>query len=266
MVNNKAKASRKSIRKQRWAAVVAGVIAVGMLVSSVFVYFDNMAGSGRAAGPDQNMSLEDYLAYYKSSAEQLEAFIEEHGPTKAVLESLLESYNYLLMFQQLSGESGDIPVLQEKMIGVYQLLIELAPDELRYRLDLLYAYKSIDADEETILAQAELLGELLRENPASYLHLQLINFLASVEGEELLQEEIAWFSAYLEQRIEDETADNIDRYCMAVLAAEYLEDIETAYAQLARVMETEEEGSSLYNQAKQYQERLTELEDDGGSE
>lgn len=264
MANNNSKPSRKSIRKQRWAAVIAGVLALGMLVSSVFIYFNSVAG--RNATPDQDWSLEDYLEYYQSNVNQMEAYIEEHGPTTAVLESLLEGYNYLIMFQQISGGSEDISALQNKMVGVYQSLIELAPSELRYRLELLYAYKSIEADQEMILEQAVILGDLLRESPKSTVHLQLINFLASINEEQLLEEEISWFSTYLEQRIEDDTADNVDRYCLAILAAEYLDDIETAYAQIDLILETEEEGSSLYSEAKQYLDKLTAQEEAPGSD
>ena len=266
MANKNTKVTRKSIRRQRWAAVIAFVLALGMLASSVFIYFDSVAG--RNATPDQDWSLEDYLDYYQNNVEQMEAYIEEHGPTTAVLESLLEGYNYLIMFQQLSEEPEDTSTLQNKMVGVYEDLIELAPSELRYRVELLHAYKSIDADQEMILEQAVILGDLLRESPKSTVHLQLINFLASIDQEQLLEEEISWFSTYLEQRIEDETADNVDRYCLAILAAEYLEDTETAYAQIDLILETEEEGSSLYNEAKQYLDKLAAQEEapDGYSE
>jgi hypothetical protein len=266
MANNNSKSSRKSIRKQRWAAVIAGILALGMLVSSVFIYFNSVAG--RNTTPGQDWSLEDYLEYYQSNVDQMEAYIEEHGPTTAVLESLLEGYNYLMMFQQLSGELEGNLVLQNKMVGVYESLIELAPSVLRYRIELLHAYKSIDAEEEKILEQAVLLADLLRESPQSAVHLQLINFLASMEAEQLLDQEIAWFSAYLQQRIEDEEADNVDRYCLAILAAEHLDDLETAYAQIALIMDAEEEGSALYNEAKAYLDKITAQEEtpDGESE
>ncbi len=264
MADKKNKPSRKNIRKQRWAAVVAGILALGMLVSLFFIYFDYMTGSGGAAGSDQGIDLEEYLEYYKYNAEQLEEYIEEHGPTQAVLESLAESYNSLIMLQQLfagESESEEIPALQSKLVVVYESLIELIPSDLRYRIELLHAYRSIDADEDIVLEQAVLLGDLLRESPKSTVHLQLINFLSLMDVEQLMDEEISWFKTYLEQRIEDEAADNIDRYCLAILLAEYMEDTETAYAQLALILETEEEGSSLYNEAMQYKEKLEVLEE-----
>lgn len=264
MADKKPKATRRSIRKQRWAAIIAVIISVGMLASLAFSYFD--WGAARDKPPDQ-WSLDDYLEYYRGNIETLERYLEEHEPTVAVLESLAESYNSVIMLQQLfSGDGEDVPALREKLVGVYKGLAELAPAELLYRIELLHAYRNANAEEDTILEEADRLAELLRETPKATVHLQLINFLASMEAGPMLEEEISWLEAYLLERIEEDEADNIDRYVLAILSAEYLEDREAAFALLDGIMEAEEEGSSIYNEVKQYRDKLTAMEETGDGE
>ncbi len=260
MASKKQKSSRRKFRQQRWAAIVAGVVALGMLVSSIIYYLDYI--TGRAQNPAGDWKMEDYLEYYRDQAEHYENFIEEHGPTVAVLEALAGCYYNLLAFGQiLPDASVDQAELKQKLVAVYLDLIELAPDELGYHINLLYAYQTAEADEETIQERVALLAGLLRESPRAEVHLQLINFLSQEEMKEQQEEEITWLRAYLDQRIADEEADNMDRYYLAILAAEHQDDKETALAQLDHILETEEEESSLYSQAQQYRDRLTEKEE-----
>lgn len=255
MADKKNKATRRSIRKQRWAAVIAVLIAVGMLLSSVLIYFDFAAGGNQP--PEQSWDLEDYLEYARGNISTLEQYLKEHEPTVAVLESLAENYNSLILLQQmLSGDEQEITEIKNKLVGVYRDLIVLAPAELRYRVDLIRAYTGLEADDETILAEALLLSELLRATPQAVAHMQLINLLAAEELEKQLQEEVAWLSAYLEERIEENQADNTERYYLAFLLAEHRAEIEAARIQLELILETEEEGSSLYNEAKRYRDAL----------
>lgn len=255
MADKKNKAPRRSIRKQRWAAVIAVLIAVGMLLSSVLIYFDFAAGGNQP--PEQGWDLEDYLEYARGNISTLEQYLQEHEPTVAVLESLAENYNSLILLQQmLSGDEQEIMEIKNKLVGVYRDLIVLAPAELRYRVDLIRAYTGLEADDETILAEALLLSELLRATPQAVAHMQLINLLAAEELEKQLQEEVAWLSAYLEERIEENQADNTERYYLAFLLAEHRAEIEAARIQLELILETEEEGSSLYNEAKRYRDAL----------
>jgi len=265
MADKKNKATRRSIRKQRWAAVVAVLIAVGMPLSSVLIYFDFAAGGNQT--PEQGWDLEDYLEYVRGNITTLEQYLQEHEPTVAVLESLAENYNNLILFQQmLSGDEQEITKIRNKLVRVYQDLIELAPAELRYRVDLIRAYTGLEADDETILAEALLLSEMLRATPQAAAHMQLINLLAAEELEKQLQEEVAWLSAYLEERIEENQADNTERYYLAFLLAEHRAEIEAARIQLELILETEEEGSSLYNEAKRYRDALAaEVELPGGA-
>ncbi len=265
MASKKQKSSRRNFRQQRWAAIIAGIIALGMLVSSIIYYLDYL--TGRAQTPTRDWKLEDYLEYYRDQVEHYENFIEEHGPTVAVLEALAENYYHLLVFGQMLSDQDEKQAenqaeLKQKLVAVYLDLIELAPEELHYHIDLLYAYQTAEADDETILERVALLSELLRESPEIHVHMHLISYLTQAEMEEQLAEEAAWLRAYLEQRIADEEADNMDRYYLAVLAAEHQDDLETALEQLDHILETEEEDSSLYSEAQQYRDRLTAKEEE----
>jgi hypothetical protein len=263
--NTKKKKRPRSVRNNKWAVVIAAILAFGMLLSSVAIYLGNL-NRGEAGGPDQSWDLEALLEQYSDKAAQLEAYIEEHGPNVVVLENLAENYYYLMMFQQMVGaEEEELVDYQAKLVYVFQNLLELEPDELRYHLELLEAYRSADTDDVVMLEQVARLQELLRENPVPNVGLSLIGFLESIGQDELVQEEAAWLGEYLAEQLLGEPADdhNYTRYLYAVLLAQYQGEMETALEQLDLILGSEPEESALYASVQEYRNHLTAEEESG---
>ncbi len=299
--NNKKPKRRKDIKQQRWASVVAAVLAFGMVLSVAIVGLDYILGRDRS--PAQEMTAEDYLEFYTENVENLEAFIEEFGPTTAVLEQLAESYSGLIMIRQIFFDDAEKVKENERGLAqVYQSLIELEPEDPRYYLELLNIYHTIDNSDERILELASTLSELLRQEPnpthtLSLLHFylqaeldELIEEEASIlsellrrepdpnhtisllwiykqsELDELLQDEAAWLKDYLEDKLSAEEVDNHDRFLYGVLLGEYLGDEEAALAQIELILEEEEEDSELYKSSADYRDQLLDNDDDADGE
>lgn len=262
MVQKSGKGKRKSIRKQRWAAVIASIIAVGMLLSSVIVYFGSMMPRGDSAGPDQDFNPEASRDHYRQKVEGLEEYIKEYGPTAAVWQELAENYQNLVMIQQVFFDEPDTLLsYQEAMLEAYRSLIELEPGEPGHYLQYMYAYREVAEDPLLVLEHLPNLTRLLHEKPEPRHSLALVGFLISMEQEELAQEESAWLRDYLEQKLAEDDLDNLGRYYYAVLLAEYQDDTGTSLEQLALILETETEGSELYLAAENYRKRLQPEED-----
>ncbi|MDZ4132763.1 MAG: hypothetical protein U1E11_06460, partial [Dethiobacteria bacterium] len=89
MARNKVRA--KDITKQRWACIVAAILALGMLISLVGVYIGQSVGGSRASLPEQQVEPqpEDYLAHYENEVERLETYLDEHEASEAILLELV---------------------------------------------------------------------------------------------------------------------------------------------------------------------------------
>lgn len=253
MARNKVRA--KDIKKQRWAGIVAAVLALGMLVSLVGVYLGQSVGGSKASLPEQQAEPqpEDYLAHYENEVERLEIYLDEHEATEAVLLELVENYRYLTYIQQIFFDDQDsLESYQERLVDHYKTLVEMVPGKAQYRLDLLNLYIEQGADQELIAEQITPLQEMLREAPDSMAHLTLISLLSSTGETETAQEEAQWLYTYLEDRVNSGLSDNEERFYFAVLLGEYLDDRAQAITIIDEIIAVEDEESAVYLEASNY--------------
>lgn len=263
MARNKVRA--KDIKKQRWAGIVAAVLALGMLVSLVGVYIGQSVGGSRASLPEQQVEPqpEDYLAHYENEVERLEVYLDEHEASEAVLLELVENYRYLTYIQQIFFDDQESLVgYKERLVALYNTLIEMAPDKAQYRLDLLNLYIEQGADQGLISEQIAPLQEMLREEPDPMANLTLISLLSSIGEVEPAQEEALWLFTYLEDRVASGLADNEERFYFAVLLGEYLDDRAQALTILDEIITVEDEESAVYLQAFNYRNYIQSDTDD----
>ncbi|HED24763.1 MAG TPA: hypothetical protein ENN91_06530 [Firmicutes bacterium] len=257
MAKNRVRA--KDIKKQRWAGIIAAVLALAMIASLAGVYLAQRAGRRSEPVPEQQAELqpEDYVAHYQGEVERLEQYLEEHDPTEAVLLELGENYRYLVFIQEIFFDDAEaVEEYRDRLISVYDQLTEMNPDNLFYRLEL--AYLLIDSgDEEMVDREIETIRQMLRKDTDARIHLSLIGLLSSTEREQVLEEEIEWLQAYLEGEISAGRADNEGLFYYAVLKGEYLNQESEAEAVLKDILDQESEESSLYMEAANYLEHLT---------
>ncbi len=247
----------RNLKNQRWAAIVAAILALGMIVSLVGAYIGQAVGGGAAALPDQNAEPEpeDYLNYYEGEVDRLESYLEENEATEAVLLELAENYQYLIIVQQVFFEDHDkVEEYEEKMASLFQSLVDLEPDNPTYRLELINLYLEQRADDEQIAEQVELARRLLHDNPEPMLHLSLIQLLSTAGKDELVEEEAQWLQEYMEPRVASEQADNEERFYYAILLGEYRGEINAARGILEDIIEEEKEDSAIYQNALTYLE------------
>ncbi len=245
----------KDLKKKRWAAVVAAVLAFGMLASVVGGYLGHALGGNGAVMPGQQADPEpeDYLAFYESEVERLEEHLEEHDPSPAVLQELAENYRYLSLIQQMYfNDLEAVEEYQERLLFIYETLTDLEPDNPMYRLELIGFYKELGQDEELISKEIAVLQELLRENPDPMIHLSFITLLDTEDRADLQREEIEWLFGYLENKVIEGTADNQERLYYTFMLGEYLDDQVTAEAMLEDILEDEPEDSWIYREARNY--------------
>jgi hypothetical protein len=253
LARNKVRA--KDIKKQRWAGIVAAILALGMLVSLVGVYIGQSIGGSRASLPEQQAEPqpEDYLAHYENEVERLEAYVDEYEASEAILLELVENYRYLTYIQQIFFDDQDsLAGYQKRLVALYDSLIEIAPGKAQYRLDLLNLYIEQGADKDLIFEQIAPLQEMLREAPDPMAHLTMISLLSSTGEVEPAQEEAQWLLAYFEDREASGLADNEERFYFAVLLGEYLDDRAQALTILDEIITVEDEESAIYLQAFNY--------------
>jgi hypothetical protein len=262
----RSKVRAKDIKKQRWAGIVAAVLALGMLVSLVGVYIGQSFGGSRASLPEQQVEPqpEDYLAHYESEVERLELYLDEHEASEAVLLELVENYRYLTYIQQIFFDDQESLVgYKERLVAHYKTLIEMEPGKVQYRLDLLNLYIEQGVDQDLIYEQVVPLQEMLREAPDPMAHLTLISLLSSTGEVEPAQEEAQWLFTYLEDRIASGQADSEERFYFAVLLGEYLDDRAQAITILDGIIAVENEESAVYLEAFNYLNYIQSDTDDG---
>ncbi len=130
----------KDLKKQRWAAIVAAILAFGMIASVVGGYLGHALGGEGVDLAQQQAELEpeDYIAHYEREIERLEKHLEEHEPSPAVLQELAENYRYLSLFHQLYFDDPETVVeLQNNLVSIYTDLVEMEPGNLNHRLELI---------------------------------------------------------------------------------------------------------------------------------
>ncbi len=264
MARNKVRA--KDIKKQRWAGIVAAILALGMLISLVGVYIGQSVGGSRASLPEQQTEPqpEDYLEHYENEVERLELYLDEHEASEAVLLELVENYRYLIYIQQIFFDDQDSLVdYEERLVALYDTLIEMAPDKAQYRLDLLNLNIEQGADQGLISEQIASLQEMLRAEPDPMVNLTLISLLSSTGEAETAEEETQWLFAYLDDRVASGLADNQERFYLAVLLGEYLDDRTQALTIIDEILAVEDEESAIYLEAYNYRNYIQSDTDDG---
>ncbi len=256
----KKKVRAKDLKKQRWAAIVAAVLALGMLVSLVGVYIGQAFGGGNDnfATPEQQEEPqpEDYLAYYKEEVQRLEAYLDEHDPTVPVLLELAENYRYLVFIQQMFFEDeAAVETSRQNLTSVFNDLIDLEPENLSHRVEMINLQLEMEA-EEAATDGISLLLDHLHEDPNPVIHLSLINIMISNGFTDGTDEEIDWLHSYLSEKADTGEADTEDRFYLAVLFGEYMSDTNAATELLEEILAEEEEESPVYQDALGYLEYL----------
>ncbi len=220
------KVKSKDIKKQRWASIVAAILAVGMLLSLMGAFIGSLIGGAIdqpqavPAQQEQSQDPEEILERYQAEVDRLEAYLEEYEPSAAVLLELAQAYQYLISVRQvLSGEPDLIEADQMRLAGVYERLIELDPDSPYYRLELVYLY-------------------------------------GMLEKQDLLDQEVVFLEQYFSEIVENETAEALDHYYYAVLLGEFMGEPDAAKEQIQAVLEQEDDESILYQEALGYLEYL----------
>ncbi len=265
----KSKPRARDLKKQRWAGIVAGILALAMVVSLVGVYISQaLMGRQQAELPAQQAEQqpEDYLAYYQQQIDSLELYLEENEPTEAVLLELADNYRYLVYIKQMFfDDQEELDKAEDKLTAVYRSLIELDPNNPQYRLELINFQLVKDQDELAGEQIAVLLGQL-HEQPDPLYHLSLVGLLNSIKETkpdlgELAAEEILWLQVYFEEIQQVGSLSGQDRFYYAVLLGEYLDQREAAEELLALILEQEEEDSKVYQDALSYRDYLQPAED-----
>lgn len=266
----KSKPRARDLKKQRWAAIIAGILAFALIVSLAGVYIGQALRQDQVVQPGQQaeMQPDDYLAYYQQQVDSLEAYLEENEPTEAVLLQLAENYQYLVYIRQMFFDDQDkLNEAEDRLANTYRSLVELEPDKLQYRLELINFYLSQDQDDPAV-EQIDLLLGQLHSKPDPLYHLSLVGLLRSV-GEskpaigETAANEIEWLKTYFEERLEAGPLNSQDQFYYAVLLGEYLGEREAAEELLALILEQEDEESSLYQDALGYRDYLRPAEQAG---
>lgn len=245
----------RDLKKQRWAGIVAAILALGMLVSLVGVYIGQAIGGGGTPFPEQQEEPEpeDYLAYYEGEVERLEVYLEEHGASEAVLLELAENYRYLTIVQQIFfDDQVAVEHYQGKLISTFADLVDLLPANPQYRLELAYLYQEAQKEKQLIIDEITALQDLLRVNPDPMYHLSMIQLLESLGEGEIVEEEVILLKEILEEKISGGVADNEERLYYAVLLGEYLNDTTEARLILESILLQESEESRIYQNALAY--------------
>lgn len=254
----------RDLKRQRWAAIVAAILAFGMVASVVGGYLGHALGGDGAVMNQQQADPEpeDYLAHYEGEVERLEEHIDEHDPSPSVLRELAENYRYLSLVQQMYfNDMEAVEEYQERLLSIYDTLVELEPDNPRFRLDLINMYEEKGKEEAEIVEEINVVREQLRETPDPMAHFSLITMLDTEDREELFQEEVEWLTGYLESRVVEGTADNEERLYYTYLLGEYLNDQAAAKSMIEEILEDEPEDSWIYREAQNYLNYLQSEED-----
>ncbi len=261
MAEKKIKVRRKDMRKQRWASIIAALLAMAMMVSAIAAYSGHLLNrdKGEAGDPQQQIDPEAAREVCLGEIERLEKYIKEIGATAPVLGELVGYYGLLIQLGEGEEKVAE-DVLQgyrDNLIKYSRDLIELEPEKVAHRLQLLEYYKQFGEKETVVSGEVEALRALLHGNPEPASTLMFIGFLKSLEQyEEVLEVEAAWLEQHFEELEASEKLDGENRYYYAYLLGEYLGKTTEAKKQLALIMDQESEESREYLAAKGYLEQL----------
>ncbi len=255
----------KDLKKQRWAVIVASVLALAMIVSLIGalgvgfgqqdVISDNLIGPGNDEPGE--IQPEDYVKYYREEIELLERHLEDNEPSEEILLQLLENYRYLIIIKQVYFDQQDmVEELHQELVAIQKNLIELDSENPEYRLSLIEHYFNNHEDEQVIMREVVQLLEIIREKPDPLVHLILINMLQAMDDTEVYEEELFWLYSYLEEKIEQEIATNEEKFYYAVLIGEYMDDHVTAKQLLETILDNADEDSQVFEQAASYLEHI----------
>lgn len=266
MADNKGKRKKKD-RRQRWAAIIAGILAVAMALSAIAAYAGHLQNrdQGGIASPEQQLDLEAYREQSLSEIERLEKYISEYEPAEGVLSELCRNYRLLIQIENMEEEVDEEKVEgYEAALKQYSLdLVELKPDNAEYRLQLLYLYHDLEEDAGSIAEEIGALQKLLHEKPVPQLALGLIEFLkVSEQPQESIAEETAWLKEYFDDLSAAGDLTNLERYYYAFLLGEYCEEIPAALDQLKVILKSESPEEELYSIVENYQEILQQREEE----
>lgn len=257
MAKIKTGGGRRGIRKQRWAVIVAAVVAAGMLLSSVIYYIGYMLPRDNLGAETGNFDPEAYRSHYRHEVETLEKYVDDHGATAKLLNDLASAYSMLISIQEtFFDEPETLAQYRAAQVEACRALMEMEPEKAQYRIQYLYAAHKAGEDESLLREEAAATAALLREKPEPVFHFYLIDLLESMEEEEMLQEEIAWLEQYFADQAAADDLDNEGRYFYALLLAEHLEKKEAALEQLDLILEAEPEDSTLSQEAARYRDSL----------
>lgn len=255
----KKKTRPRDLKKQRWAGIVAGVLALAMVASLAGIYLGQVAGGAGPSSPDQPAEQDplEFLSLFEEEAGRLEEQLAGNPGDEAIIRELIDTYNTIRYFRQMApNELPENEDVRDRLAELYRELIALKPEQAEHRLELVrfYVESGVGGRElETVVVE---LGELLRENPDPLTHLPLIHFLG-IGGERELQEtEIDWLKNYLEEKKASELADNEELFYFAILLGEYAAEPVRAEALLEEVIAAEDEESWVYLEASNYLQRL----------
>jgi hypothetical protein len=253
----KRKVRARDLKKQRWAGIVAGVLAFVFVFSLVgYGVWGNLFGDAQGShiDPQAELQPEDYLNYYEAEIERLEIYLAEHEATEPVLSELAENYRYLIFVRQLFFADDEKPLdeYHDRLVSLFKQLTEISPDNLQHRLELINLYMELGYDEQMIAREVSVARELLRDEPNPVAHISFIGLLSSAGELEKMNEEVEWLQDYFAEAKAEGKLDNEGLFYYAVLLGEYQGDRDAAKAMLEVIMEEEGSDSPLYQEALNY--------------
>jgi len=238
LARNKVRA--KDLKKQRWAGIVAAILAFGMLLGLFGPNVYHAIFGNNTPVPNQQQTEpqpEDYLAYYSGEVERLETYLDQNEPTIPMLLELAENYRSLVFIQQVFFEDTEaVEQSRQNLASVFSTLVEMDPESTEYRLELINLHQELGKEENLVEAEINDLLELLHEEPNLRVHLSLLNLLGTMGSEEKATEEIEWVHSYLEPRYSEGSTDSEESYYYAVLLGEYLGERDMALSILNEIM------------------------------
>ena len=258
---------KKMDRRQRWAAIIALVLAVAMALSAIGAYAGHLLSRGDAGAvdPGQQIDPETMRDYCLKRIDGDEKYIDEHGPKVGVLNELCECYSLLIQLERSAEEPDEAAVegYEESLKQYRCALVELEPANPQHRLDLLYLYQEIGEDDDTIAGEIKALRKILHKDADPRLSLALIGFMKSSEQPgKIIDKEIAWLQDYFESLAAEDRLTGADRYHYALLLDGHLEKKAAALEQLGLILETESPEGELYKAAEYYRNTLQEKEEE----
>lgn len=258
-----AKTRRTSFRQRRAAIIIASLLALGMVLSVVLIYADYMF-SDRPARPGDDLDqfrkhYEQEREYYEQQVANLkEALDITDNPSPALLRDIAAYYRDLveiqLFLQHFEDETDLLEGYRDELVKTYRDLLEMEPHDIGLRKEFLNIYYNLVDDPAAALEIALSLRDMLRENPQTLDYVEMILIMNHLEKDEFVDEESAWLREYFEDMLSAGEMENLDRYYYAFLLGNILDEPDLAREQLILILDTEEEESALYNQAKSYLE------------